>query len=1104
MRIPIALQLGLLVLVTSLVGLAVISIATWENNYRFVTGVKSQGLVLTASLKAGQIASDLQLIQATCTTVATRLLIQNALKRFYGGNNTDANWTNAITDLDSALGSRGYAALYQTIIYSRNGAGNSDGLVNVTSAVGRAISLPYTYANGSAVALGDPGLGYPPALYPNITYTFSDGVDPQNATTNETSAKAFPNFPLNSSSVLLLGPLHVNASFSLLSFTLPIINNTSNTDILGYATFIASASSLQSTLENRDYIDNTGLVLLVGPADQSNLFLGGSLPTVGESNYNDTALEDELATYVFLPSVIPGQVDRHSQYRQSSTSFALKSYPEVLNILAHPKSTSNHVTSSLDTKNEQGCDVAIGVARPPTDAVDWVVIMEETHSQAFAPVAKLRKIVLACVFGTAGFIALVVFPLAHYCITPIRKLKSATEKAIQPAPQDPHASTDSVNNSGFANGHGAHPQIDRVNGFFVTLKNAIYGRWRTPQDPDSEDGQRPFRVPLKVKQSKHFITDELTELTSTFNEMSDELMVQYTRLEERVVERTRELEISKRAAETANESKTLFIANISHELKTPLNGILGMCAVCMGEDDLSRIKKSLKVVYKSGDLLLNLLNDLLTFSKNELEQAIRLDEKEFSLSDIKSQILTIFDKQVREGRVNFSVDFFGAPNVAADTLCRDNLSEKQPIVPISSPAGPPGTGRLSDMVLWGDHHRILQILINLVSNSLKFTPEGGRVEVRIRCLGDYESPRDNSAKVSFESRHGSGFRERTPSFKSRETELTTFTSDHSRGREPAVNYRTLEFSFEVEDTGPGIPAHLQPKVFDPFMQGDLGLNRKYGGTGLGLSISSQLSRLMKGTINLESTIGSGTTFTVKIPLKFVKEMAPSTRSSSLAGSRPQSYVLLSDDPNSRPATGNSQSGKSAETKDLQPRLVGLSHSFFATARPRSQSQPPSTTTVSGVTNAADTQFQAGNTTGTPSSPPSEKGSRIRVLVAEDNVVNQEVVLRMLKLEDIYDVTLAKDGQEAYDIVKAAMTEGGNNFDLILMDIQMPNVDGIQSTRLIREIGYSAPIVALSAFAEESNIKDCMDSGMNMFLPKPIRRPALKQMLKRFATIEEEE
>jgi osomolarity two-component system sensor histidine kinase SLN1 len=109
---------------------------------------------------------------------------------------------------------------------------------------------------------------------------------------------------------------------------------------------------------------------------------------------------------------------------------------------------------------------------------------------------------------------------------------------------------------------------------------------------------------------------------------------------------------------------------------------------------------------------------------------------------------------------------------------------------------------------------------------------------------------------------------------------------------------------------------------------------------------------------------------------------------------------------------------------------------------------------------------------------------------------------MLKLEDVYDVTIAKDGQEAYDLVKANM-ENNAHFDLIFMDIQMPNVDGLQSTRLIRKMGYSAPIVALTAFSDESNVKNCMESGMNEFLSKPIRRPALKRVLKKFATIPEE-
>ncbi|CRK33714.1 hypothetical protein BN1723_018528, partial [Verticillium longisporum] len=129
--------------------------------------------------------------------------------------------------------------------------------------------------------------------------------------------------------------------------------------------------------------------------------------------------------------------------------------------------------------------------------------------------------------------------------------------------------------------------------------------------------------------------------------------------------------------------------------------------------------------------------------------------------------------------------------------------------------------------------------------------------------------------------------------------------------------------------------------------------------------------------------------------------------------------------------------------------------------------------------------------------------KLRVLVADDNSTNIEVVSKMLKLEEVYDVTIAKDGQEAYDLVKANMDEN-LRFDVIFMDVQMPNLDGLQSTKLIRKMGYKAPIVALTAFSEASNVKECMDSGMDEFLSKPIRRPALKQVLMKFATIPEEE
>lgn len=149
MRIPIRVQLALLVLLTSMLALAVIAIATWFYNLDFVTTIKSQGLALTASLKAGQVASDLQLIQSTCATVVTRVLIQSALQRFYLGNTTDANWVRATADIQGALGSGGYSDLLQTRIYPRNNTGNIWGLLNTTSSAIPQIALPYTYANGS-------------------------------------------------------------------------------------------------------------------------------------------------------------------------------------------------------------------------------------------------------------------------------------------------------------------------------------------------------------------------------------------------------------------------------------------------------------------------------------------------------------------------------------------------------------------------------------------------------------------------------------------------------------------------------------------------------------------------------------------------------------------------------------------------------------------------------------------------------------------------------------------------------------------------------------------------------------------------------------------
>jgi hypothetical protein len=149
LRVGIREQLALLVLLTSLVALAVVSVATWVNNFNFVVGIKSQGLALTASLKAAQVTSFIQLLQTTCNTIVTRVLIQQALQRFYTGNSTDANWVRATSDAQSALASGGYSSLLQIIIYPRNNTGNTYGLLNVTGSGIRPVALPYSYSNGS-------------------------------------------------------------------------------------------------------------------------------------------------------------------------------------------------------------------------------------------------------------------------------------------------------------------------------------------------------------------------------------------------------------------------------------------------------------------------------------------------------------------------------------------------------------------------------------------------------------------------------------------------------------------------------------------------------------------------------------------------------------------------------------------------------------------------------------------------------------------------------------------------------------------------------------------------------------------------------------------
>lgn len=285
-------------------------------------------------------------------------------------------------------------------------------------------------------------------------------------------------------------------------------------------------------------------------------------------------------------------------------------FPAVRQGFTESIDTANNGGSVLSAHNEAGEYVSVGYSIVQTPQVDWMIMLEMSHGEVWAPINHLRTLILACVFGTIGALLLLAFPVAHFSSRPIRRLRDATKRSVSPAVID-----DSNMESDFdgADDDRDEDTLARKEGWIGSIVHYRRNQKASRAERREAERRRQFRIPSKVKDRKHFIHDELTDLTKTFNEMTDELMMQYERLEERVQQRTAELEQSKKAAEAANESKTLFIANISHELKTPLNGILGMCAVCMSEDDPIKLKRSLGIIYKSGDLLLNLLTDLLTF-----------------------------------------------------------------------------------------------------------------------------------------------------------------------------------------------------------------------------------------------------------------------------------------------------------------------------------------------------------------------------------------------------------------------------------------------------------------------------------------------------------
>lgn len=1067
MRIPLRQQLAILLVLSGAIGLAVLAIATWVSNHDFVLNITKSKLEVTASLKSAQVAYNLELMRIAATFIAARTSIQDAVARYNNGSDTSAsNFNTAASNLEATLGNTGLlstALILQTEVFAGNfsGPAGTSSVMNVTGPDFDSIKLPWLDANGSQSYLGESSNGYPAALYPNLTiYDEPDG----------TPHATYDGVHLGLQSTLVLGPINVNSSFALLSLTVPIVNNNSTETLIGWITVVTSGRLIREVFQDQRGLGDSGSTLLVGPHNRTNLFSPGIIG-------NASAAGDALVDYpIPLNDSARAQHPTHVA-GTPNRPFLAGAFPAIRDAIIADVRGVNDVGSLIRTHNEANKQVAVGYSTAPTTLVDWIIVVEQDRSEVWEPINRLRTIILACFFGVVGFMCILSLPLAHWAVRPIMRLRNASAHTTATRSGSHNGSTESLSS------HEKELAVDGATtststaageeGFFSSIVSRIAlipSKLKAKRRADYHVERRQgtmSRIPGKVPVSRSWLKDEMYDLVITFNEMGDELSSQYNNLEGAVRQRTIELEHSKKAAEAANESKTLFVANVSHELRTPLNGILGLTAVCMEEEDAVQLKKSLGTIFKSGDLLLRTLTDLLTFSTNQVgNQALTLEEKDFVLRDLETQTMAIFGEQAKDSHVNLSVVF------------EDNAADLY------------GPSKLRDITVHADVHRILQVIINLVSNSLKFTPVGGAVTLTIKCLTETPTrqtsmrrgrrilqPQTGSSKSLDDGSEG------TANFINPREVSEAHASAHEQTRSLPPG-RDLLVQLQVKDTGPGVEEEMQTRIFEPFVQADAGLSRKHSGTGLGLSISSQLVSLMGGTIGLQSKLGDGCLFTVKLPLRQVHGCGTPSGTPRSSVSRP---ISRKASVNRMPTIPNGR------TPDSECTLVGtLSSNGILTASPPERPDPPvkspdplperpSPTRRANKDNPAVAQ---------------QDFSKAKVLVAEDNKVNQEVILRMLKLEKILNVTIAADGKEALDYV--TQKDGDcSAYDLIFMDIQMPNMDGHCATRLIREAGFSKPIVALTAFADQSNIDECYGSGMDYFLSKPIKRPLLKKVLSEY-------
>lgn len=493
---------------------------------------------------------------------------------------------------------------------------------------------------------------------------------------------------------------------------------------------------------------------------------------------------------------------------------------------------------------------------------------------------------------------------------------------------------------------------------------------------------------------------------------------------------------AKTAADAANQAKSAFLANMSHEIRTPMNAIIGFAHLLRRDPLTPRQTDHLDKLAHASQHLLQVINDILDFSKIEAHKLV-LEARDFHLPGLVQRVLNLAGQPALARGVKLHLHTEDAPEW-----------------------------------LRGDPLRLEQILLNLVSNAVKFTHEGG-------------------------------------------------IAVHASRADPLHAPHTLRLT--VADTGIGISPEQSRALFAPFSQADASTTRRYGGTGLGLSISKRLVELMGGHIGVDSHIGQGSTFWVEIPFLPAQQPEPATRRRVLwvqeaaCMPSPQPTWLECVGSGSAALTRLEQANRNDEGYALVvlalnlPDMDGVALALRILALTLRHPPRLLLSVPDGVALPTEEARRAGVWQlrhGMPSVPELEqlltetpaltpvplRFDGLRVLVAEDHPVNQEVIRDLLQAVGVV-VDLAADGQQAVNLA------GQKRYDLILMDLQMPVLGGLAATRLIRQQPgcQQLPIVALSAEAFADTPAQCREAGMNDHLAKPVEPQQLYRSLARWRT-----